>query len=215
MRELIPGVLAIVLACVIAGAEEPATSVEQVADKAVRGEGVDAVASLDLGKRNNLREAIRARMKTKDGRTDYALTTLINLGDTNAMREAVELRSKSEAYGVRLFGRILQEKCTQPEFLPYLARELLFDEPVDVRRMEDVPIERVSVDAARIMRQILLRCDAFPDAVRNWATSLDTRNRSLVREAMRKWWQTNQANVHRKEYDKTIVVSSAEGGPPR
>ena len=210
MSKHILGVLFTVLVCAIAGAEEPVGAIDQIADKAIRGEGVGAASSLDVEKKNSLREAIRARMKTQSGRADYALTALINLGDTNAMKQAVEIRSKSEAYGVRLFGKVLQEQCTQPEFLPYLARELMIDEPIDVRRMEDVTFERVSVDAARIMRQILLRCDVFPGDVSAWATSLDARNRSLVREAMRKWWRANEESILRKEYDKTTVFISAE-----
>jgi hypothetical protein len=213
MRTFIVGVFVVFLGCVVATAEDVVyLSVGQIVEKIIRGEGFDTLVTLEADMKNDVREAIRVRKDTfQKGRPrDFALTALINLGDTNAMCEVVELRVKFENYGVGLLGETLQENCNQPEFLPFLARELMTEEPVDVRFVEDVHFERVSVNAARIMRQILLKSPTFSGEVKKWATSLDVRNRSAMRDSMRKWWLANQEHVVRKEYEKAVVVPVAE-----
>jgi hypothetical protein len=201
-------ILGVFLGCANIAAEGATnTPVASIADQIVSGEGFDALSTLDSNTKNELRVAIRTHMNTQPSFRGQALTALINLGDTNAMQEAADLRAKYQAVAVKIIGQTMQAKCDQPEFLPFLAREIMTDEPVEPWRLEDVGIERISVDAARIMRQILVRSTAFPDDVRRWATSLDIRNRSTIRDVMRKWWQANKEQIQKKEYDKTVVVA--------
>ena len=90
-------------------------SPDQLATKVISGSGFELLPGLNKTQRNDLKEAIKLQVKTLKGRSDYALTALINLGDTNAMQEAIALRSRSPIFGVRLLGKTLLENCNRPE----------------------------------------------------------------------------------------------------
>ncbi len=181
-------------------------SPQEIAANALSGKDLLTLTELDLATRQETRRLIRAQMHEQKVRPDLPLTALINLGDTNAMQEAVELRGTpgSDIFGVRFLGKTLRRNCAQPRFLPFLTADLLIEEPATRRVVHgDVALERRSVDAARIMRGILTRSEAFSGEVRTWAEQLDVGNRGRIRSVMREWWQRNSVHVIQGEYSKT------------
>lgn len=196
----------------LCGAEPDAQvsfSADQIAEMAVAGEGLLGLSQLSPESKEAVSIAIRSRIHEREKRPDRFLTALINLGDTNAMLKAMELRGTSELFAVRVMGNTLQQSCDQPQFISFLASDLLIDEPSRVRRVHgDIVLEPRSVDAAKIMRQIIVRSSGFPASVRAWADQLDYRNREHIRYAMRKWWAKNSAYVADGQYSKTESIES-------
>lgn len=155
----------------------------------------------------NLKHQVKIA-RTADERWN-AQIALVNIGDTNALQQLL-IEYRSNAVSPRkIIGKMFARDCDQMWVIPFFAPSLSIDEPSLPGFIEDARLPRLSVDAARIIRGIILRSPVFNADVKAWAESLRERDRDMLRESMREWWKENGERIKLKDYQAVTPPRTA------
>lgn len=164
------------------------------------------VSLISGGNLEKIRKAIRLHKKnSKAQNVLFADRLLIALGDKESITNAVR--------GLDAESRSKRGKCksdlrnsAQPEIITALEQQLFREENSQIKRLgEDVFVSPVSVDAARIILDVVSSCSQFPDTVTEWAESLRLSRGSKSRELVRKWWLSNEKALRESRYGDVVV----------
>lgn len=184
---------------------------EELSDILARLRPSDGAVALTDGERRQT-IAILKTYKDVSGALYAAKTErfLLMLGDSETIKNAVKRLSEGTPRQ-RIMVPDALARSKQPLVVTELANYLLVDEPVQPRLVGgEVRVSPVSVSAMRIMNQILVESDRFPEKVNSWARSLRTVKVEKRRELVRAWWNVNQEAMRKGDYMSTRPLDDAE-----
>lgn len=151
---------------------------------------------------------VALKHKAQNPRETAARVALLNAEDPETTQRCVNDLNKEASYD-RGYAAQALSLSRRPQIIVLLAGYLKTSESATVKRIqagEEVDrITPISVLAARIIRQIVLRSSAFSQSVTTWAAQLSMdkdhpQDWETSRAAIRKWFEQNESLLSSNRY---------------
>lgn len=129
-----------------------------------------------------------------------ARVPLIKLGDETVIRSCLKMLDSEERNSA--IAQLVM--AANPKVIALLESDLNREEnPEKIRVSHDVWRSPVSMNAALIVKRIVLKSPAFSAEVKEWARALPSFSAGL-RVGIRAWWETNKAALLREDYGAVV-----------
>jgi len=125
-----------------------------------------------------------------------AFLPLIRAGDGDVIKCCVSLYHSRDRFAGDTLG-----KAGNPDIIALIGDDLNRHEPADAIVIGDWLTSSLSVQAAEIIKRIILHGNAFSPEINTWAKTLP-RTGDGLRQPMKIWWNQNKALLMAKRYDE-------------